>query len=127
MTINRIIHGGSTLKVNKVKICQEIKCDLPAQHMCKTMVSFLHKHLFHRKCKAIIDQLIIPKRKSSIIYVRKLQNGTYHGSLDQNVDLYNKLPTNVKAMKVGPFKRYLKNIKLNPAKLKLHNHKSSFR
>ena len=76
--------------------------------MCKTAVTYLHKHLIHHKCNAIIDQLIIPKRKSSSIYVRDPQIGMYHASLDRIVELYYKLPANVKAMKIGPFKRYLK-------------------
>ena len=63
MTINRIIHGGYTYKVNKVKICSEIESDLPGQHMNKTAVLYLHKHLNHRKCPSLMDQLLIPKQK----------------------------------------------------------------
>ena len=76
--------------------------------MCKTAVTYLQTHLIHRKCNAIIDRLVIPKRKSSTIYVRDPKIWMCHASLDRIVELYNKLPANVKAMKIWPFKRYLK-------------------
>ena len=40
--------------------------------------------------------------------VRDPQIGMCHASLDRIVELYNKLPANIKAMKIRPFKRYLK-------------------
>ena len=69
MTINRIIRRGLTYKVSRVKICNDIKCDLPAKHIRKASLSFIHKHLTHRKCSALMDQLMIPKGKSSPIFV----------------------------------------------------------
>ena len=108
MTVNRIIRGGLTYKVSKVKICNDIKCDLPAKHIRKASLSFIHKHLTHRKCSALIDQLIIQKRKSSPIFVSKPQNGIYHGLLDRIIEMYNCLPTEAKTLRPGPFKRYLK-------------------
>ena len=47
MLVNRITHGGYTFKVNKNSICETIKSDLPNQAICKTAVTFLHKHLLH--------------------------------------------------------------------------------
>merc|ERR1711954_538391 len=92
---------------NRNKICKEIDVDLPRQAMCKASVKFIHKHLLHQKCEAIIEQLIILKRKSSIIYVKQPQLSPYHASIDRMVDLYNKLPAEVKLMTMGQFKKYI--------------------
>ena len=108
MSVNRIIRGGLTYKVSKVKICKDIKSDLPAKHIRNATLNFIHKHLHHRKCSALIDQLWIPKRKSSPIFVRNPQNGVYHGSIDRIIDMYNNLPTEAKSLRPGPFKRYMK-------------------
>ena len=70
MLINRVIHGGYTFRVNKTTICDEIKTDMPLQSICKTAATFLHKHLTHRKCDSLINQLVIPKKIASHIYVR---------------------------------------------------------
>merc|ERR1711954_205312 len=69
---------------NRNKICKEIDVDLPRQAMCKASVKFIHKHLLHQKCEAIIEQLIILKRKSSIIYVKQPQLSPYHASDPNN-------------------------------------------
>ena len=104
MLLNRIIHAGYTYRVNKVKICTEIKADLSVQLMCKTAVSYLHKHLLHKECSSLMNQLVVPKRKASQIYVKQPQNSIYMASIDKITDLYNKLPVEVKSMKMGPFK-----------------------
>ena len=106
MTINRIIRGGLTFKVNKVKICKEISVDLPAQHILKTAAKYMHKHLMHRKCDAVINDLIIPKRVSSHIYVRNPLNGVYNASLDKITELYNRMPAVTKSMTMRQFNRY---------------------
>ena len=108
MLVNRITHGGYTFKVNKNTICETIKSDLPIQATCKTAVTFLHKHLLHRKCESLINRLAIPKRNASMIYVREPQNSTYTASIDKLVELYNKLPAKVKLMTIGSFKRYMR-------------------
>ena len=108
MTVNRIIPGGLTFKVNKVKICREIQVDLPQQHMFKMAALYLHKHLSHRKCKSLVNQLIIPKRVASTIYVKKPQIGMYNASLDKCVENYNRIPSNVKSMTHRQFKKYYK-------------------
>lgn len=82
--------------------------DIPHQHMTKTAAIYMHKHLTHRKCASIVNQLIIPKRKASHIYVKNPQQGIYNASLDKCVDLYNRLPTQVKEMTIPQFKRYTK-------------------
>ena len=107
MTLNRIIHGGWTFRTNKTKICNEIEVDLPKQNLYKTAVKFLHKHLTTRKCESILNQMIIPKRKVSTIYMKQPQLGQYHGALDKIVEVYNKLPPQVRCMKIGAFKKYL--------------------
>ena len=109
MYVNRVIQGGYNFRRNKTKVCQEIKVDLPRQLMCKAAVRFLHKHLINRKCDAVLKKLIIPKRKISMIHLKKPQSGQYHASLDQIVDLYNKLPAKVKIMCIGQFKKYMRN------------------
>ena len=109
MYVNRIIQGGYNFRSNKTKVCQDIKVDLPRQMMCKAAVRFLHKHLINRKCDSILNKMIIPKRKISMIHLRKPQSGQYHGSLDKVVDLYNKLPAKVKTMTIRQFKKYMKN------------------
>ena len=109
MFINRIILGGYNWRTNKTKVCNEIKVDLPRQSMCKASVRFMHKHIHNQKCKAILDQLVIPRRKISMIHVRKPQAGQYHASIDRLVELYNKLPPKVKPMSMGQLKKYLKN------------------
>jgi len=114
MTLNRIIHGGWTFRTNKTKICNEIEVDLPKQNLYKTAVKFLHKHLTTRKCESILNQMIIPKRKVSTIYMKQPQLGQYHGALDKIVEVYNKLPPQVRCMKIGAFKKYLSR---NPIKI----------
>jgi len=52
-------------------------------------------------------QLIIPKRKASIIYVRKPQIGIYNASLDKCIEVYNRLPAHVKDMTTRQFKKYI--------------------
>ena len=89
MTVNRLIKGGWNFKVSKVKICAEIKVDMPNQHMHKTVALYMHKHLLHRKCHAFVNQLIIPKRMASSIYVKKPQVGIYNASLDKCTENYN--------------------------------------
>ena len=108
MMVNKIIRGGINFQVSKVKICREVKVDLPNQHMTKTAALYMHKHLTHRKCDSIINQLIIPKHKVSHIYVKNPQLGIYNASLDRCVELYNRLPTQVKAMTIAQFKCYTK-------------------
>ena len=68
---------------------------------------YIHKHIYKRKCPAIIDELIIPKRVASIIYMKNPQNGIYPASLDRLVNIYNKLPQDVKNKNPSQFKRYL--------------------
>ena len=102
-----IIHGGYTFKVNNKKICREAQVELPPMHMSKAAVSFMHKQLHHQKCISIVEKLKIPKRKTSHIYVRNPQNGTYPASLDKLVDLYNKLSPEGKTKTLGQFKHYL--------------------
>ena len=108
ITINRIIKGGLTFKVNSVKICKEIKVNLPLQHIRKVAAQYIHEHIKTRKCSALIDQLIIPKRESSHIYVKQPQMTTYSASLDKSIDLYNHLPAKTKTMTVRQFKKYCK-------------------
>ena len=99
MTLNRIIHGGVTFKISKVNICKKIKCDLPSKHILKTSARFIQKHIYLKKCPAILDKLVIPKREASIIYMRSPQMGTYPASLDKLIQLYNSLPLTHKSMK----------------------------
>ena len=115
MYINRLIRGGYTFMVNKVKICEQIKVDLPRMALAKTAVTYLHNHIRHKLCDSLTGKLVIPKRIASIMYTKRPQNGTYPASLDKIVNIYNKLPANVKTLRIGPFKRYLKknDIKLN--------------
>ena len=114
MTLNRIIHGGVTFKVSKVNICKKVKCELPSKHILKTSARFIHKHLYMKKCPAILDKLVIPKREVSIIYMRKPQMGVYPASLDKLIQLYNSLPLTIKSMKPTKLKRYLIKNDLNP-------------
>ena len=88
--------------------------DLPKQNLYKTAVKFLHKHLTTRKCESILNQMIIPKRKVSTIYMKQPQLGQNHGALDKIVEVYNKLPPQVRCMKIGAFKKYLSR---NPIKI----------
>ena len=76
--------------------------------MLKVAVQYLHKHLNHKKCNALIDELIIPKRSTSHIYVKKPQYGTYTASLDRIVEIYNQLPASAKLMTTRQFKKYRK-------------------
>ena len=115
MTMNRIIRGGMCFRVSKEKICAEIKVDLPQQHMLKTAASYIHKHLQHQKCYSLTDQLIIPKRKVSLLYVKKPQIGIYNASLDKIIELYNRLPPNVRVMTMRQFKIYLLKNKVKPS------------
>ena len=100
---------------NKTKICKEIKVDMPQTHMRKTAALFTHKHIKHRKCPALLNQMVIPKRTASWIYMKKPQMGVYSASLDKCVDLYNRIPTNVQEMTIRQFRKYYKknDIKLN--------------
>ena len=107
MNINRLILGGNNWMTNKTKICSEIKVDPPRQLICKAALRFIHKHLIKKTCGAIINQLSIPKRSVSMIYVKDPQSGTYHASIDRIIEVYNKLPTKVKEMSIGQFKKYL--------------------
>ena len=114
MTLNRIIHGGATFKVSKINICKKVKCDLPSKHILKTSARFIQKHIYLKKCPAILEKLVIPKREASIIYMRKPQMGVYPASLDKLIQLYNSLPLTQKSMKPERYKRYLKKHDLNP-------------
>ena len=108
MTLKRIIHGGLTFKVRKTEICTKIKEEPPEKHILKVSAKYIHKHIHHRKCNAMMNELIIPKRAASIVYMKKPLNGVYHGSLDNLIKIYNKLPQNVKMKNPNQFKRYLK-------------------
>ena len=108
MTINRIIRGGLTFKVNSVKICKEIKVNLPLQHIRKVSAQYIHKHLKTKKCTALLDELIIPKREISHIYVKQPQMTTYCASLDKSIEMYNLLPAKTKVMTGKQFKKYCK-------------------
>ena len=113
MTLNRIIHGGLTFKVNNSKICKRIGCELPDKHIKKISARYIQKHMYHKQCPAIIDKLVVPKREASVVYMRKPQLGVYPASLDKLIQLYNKLPTDTKTMKPQRFKRYLAKNDLN--------------
>ena len=115
MSVNRLIRGGVTFKVNNTKICKEIKSEMPAQHMKKTAALFIHKHLKHKKCPAILNQLVIPKRKASWLYVKNPQIGTYNASFDKCIELYNRVPANVQDMSVRQFKKYYKKHDIKPS------------
>ena len=108
MTINRIIRGGQTFKVNSDRICKDIKVDKPLDHMRKTAAQYAHKHIKHQKCSALIDELVIPKRVTSHIYTKRPQIGNYCASLDKTIELYNNLPAKAKLMTVRQFKKYCK-------------------
>ena len=108
MTLKRIIHGGLTFKVSKVKICDYIKEEPPEKHILKVAAKYIHTHLHFRKSSALIEELILPKRSASIIYMKNPQIGTYSASLDKLVNIYNMLPQNAKTMNPAKFKRYLK-------------------
>ena len=114
MTLNRIIHGGLTFKVSKVNICKKIKCELPAKYILKTLARFIQKHLYLRKCPAILEKMVIPKCDASIIYKSKPQLGVYLASLDRLVQLHNRLPQSTKSMKLARFKKYLIKNDLKP-------------
>ena len=108
MTLKRIIHGGLTFRVRKTEICQKIKEETPDKHILKVSAKFIHKHLHFRKCPALMEELVIPKRAASLIYLKNPLNGIYPGSLDRLIQTYNKLPQNVKAKNPNQLKRYLK-------------------
>ena len=108
MSIYRRIRGGYTFRVNRKTICKDINTDLPRMHIAKKAVTFIHKQLSHRSCHSLVDRLIIPKRIASMIHMRNPQNGIYPTSLDRGVSLYNKLSTDLKSKRIGPFKRHLK-------------------
>ena len=108
MTLKRIIHGGLTFKVRKVEICNYIKEEPPEKHILKVAAKYIHKHLHLRKCPALMNELIIPKRSASIIYMKNPLNDTYPGSLDKLIQIYNKLPQDVKSKNPNQFKWYLK-------------------
>merc|ERR1711954_251067 len=93
----------------QLKICREISTDLPRQWMAKTAVKYLHKHITTGKCESVLNQLIVPKRKASSVFVKQPQLGNYHTSLDKIVKIHNLLPASAKAKQMGPFKRYLAN------------------
>ena len=81
---------------------------MPKLAMAKTLATFLPKNLSHMHCDSLINQLIIPKRKTSKIYIRKPQQGLYHAAIDKIVEGYNLLPAEVKSLNMGPFKRYMR-------------------
>ena len=56
----------------------------------------------------MINQLIIPKRTASLIYVKKPQVGIYNASLDKCIKNYNRIPANIRAMTLRQFRRYYK-------------------
>ena len=94
--------------MNKTTICKRIKAEPPEKHVTKTAAKFIHKHLHHQKCPSMMNELIIPKRAASMIYLKNPLNGTYPGSLDKLIQIHNKLPQNVKAKNPNQLKRYLK-------------------
>merc|ERR1711954_50654 len=96
MTIKRIIHGGLTFRVRKTDICRKIKEETPDKHILKVSTKFIHKHLHHRKCQSLMNELIIPKRSASIIYLKNPLISTYPGSLDRIIQIFNKQPQKVK-------------------------------
>ena len=108
MMVNRQIHGWNNFHLNKECICKEICVDIPRQEILKTGLKFPHKAILHKKYESILEQLIIPTRAASKIYMKNLQKGNYNSSLDIIiVDYYNKLPPTVKTMTIRQFNRYL--------------------
>ena len=92
--------------VNKKTICKRIGVELPEKHIIKTSARYIHKHIFHKKCPAVMDRMIIPKRDATIIYMKKPQLGVYPASLDKLVQLYNSMPLKLKAMKPPKLKKH---------------------
>ena len=108
MTIKRIIHGGLTFQVRKTDICRKINEQLPEKHILKVAAIYIHKHLHHQNCEAMMSELIIPKRAASTIFMKNPLSSVYPGSLDSLIKLYNKFPQNLKSKNPNQFKRYLK-------------------
>ena len=108
MTIKKIIHRGLTFKVRKSEICKKIKEEPPDKHILKVSAIYIHKHLHHRNCEAMMSELIIPTRSASTIYMKNPLSPVYPGSLDNLIKMYNKLPQNLKSKNPNQFKRYLK-------------------
>ena len=108
MTLNRIIHGGITFKVNSNTICKRIKVKHPEKHITNTAAQFIQKQLFHKKCPALTSKMLIPKRNAGHIYMRMPQAWIYPSSIDKLVGIHNRLPQNLKTMNPPWFKRYLR-------------------
>ena len=89
MTLNRIVHGGITFKVNSSTICKRIKVKPPEKHITNTAAQFIHKQLYQKKCPALTSKMIIPKRNAGHIYMRMPQAGIYPSSIDRLVGIYN--------------------------------------
>ena len=79
------------------------------------LISNQSNHITVGKCESVFSQLIVQKRKDSIVFVKQPQLHNYHTSLDKIVEIYNLLPASAKAKQMGPFKRYLTENKIKTA------------
>merc|ERR1712081_27636 len=75
-------------------ICHKLNIDEPRQDIVKTGFKFIHRIIESKQPKQITNMMVIPKRKTSKIYMRSGHNSmrTSRSPIHSAVDLFDAIP-----------------------------------
>ena len=81
-------------------LCGHLRIDEPKQELIKHNFSLFHKILQTKQPADIINKLIIPKRRTSKIYVKGSRNTqrSMRSPIHAGVTLYNAMPAEIKQL-----------------------------
>ena len=115
MNINRQMFTNTEGLRSTTAICRKISIDEPRQDIIKASFKLIHKMVENRKPKQIVDQIRIPVRKSSKIYMRDGIESlrASRSPLNASVELYNAIPPSFRAMKHKRLKKELKKVTID--------------
>ena len=112
MRINKWIYGGPTYKRSNKAICKEIGIPEPEQEILKANSKFIHKLINKKSRMTTHAHIVIPKRKTSILYHRKPKKKLYRTALEHHIEIYNQLDDDLKPMNPRQFGRKVKTRKV---------------
>ena len=89
-------------------ICQKLQTDLPEQMILKNNLKYIHRIMTEGKVEQILNELKIPERSSSKIYMKNPSKETNKSSLEHQIDMYNALPNSLRILQPNKLKRKLR-------------------
>ena len=90
MRTNRAMLNNTEGLRSTEAICHKLNIDEPRQDIVKTSFKFIHSIIDSKQPKQITDMMVIPKRKTSKIYMRS--GNTSKSPIHSAVDLFNAIP-----------------------------------